>query len=173
MERVQQTEAHAFAVPRTRDDVAQAQHFAGCLKRFQNGGSVHQRLHEIRIVSPFGHGTRCVEEIYHAETAADYLFFAVEAPTVIESAHYDGRPLPPVFRTAKRMAYYLALDLGAESGRAILGDLGPDARVLSTREIHRFANDPVDYGGSLHWDAPRLWFELRAALAAAGDVPLA
>jgi rhamnulokinase len=71
------------------------------------------------------------------------------------------------------MAYYFALDLGAESGRAILGELEPDARVLSTREIHRFANDPVDYGGSLHWDAPRLWFELQAALAAAGEVSLA
>ena len=57
---------------------------------------------------------------------------------------------------------YLAFDLGAESGRAVLGYL--NAGILQIEEVHRFANDPVQYGGSLHWDMPRLWLEMRKAL---------
>jgi len=58
---------------------------------------------------------------------------------------------------------YLAFDFGAESGRAVLAHL--QSGILTTEEVHRFANDPVEYGGSLHWDAPRLWLEVRKALA--------
>ena len=58
--------------------------------------------------------------------------------------------------------HYLAFDFGAESGRAVLARL--QSGVLTTEEIHRFPNQPVEYGGSLHWDAPRLWFEVRKAL---------
>ena len=58
---------------------------------------------------------------------------------------------------------YLAFDLGAESGRAFLGSLR-DGK-LDIREIHRFANEPVEYGGTMHWDAPRIWFEIRKTLA--------
>jgi len=57
---------------------------------------------------------------------------------------------------------YLALDFGAESGRAILAHL--HSGILTTEEIHRFKNEPVDYGGSLHWDVSRLWWEVREAL---------
>jgi rhamnulokinase len=58
---------------------------------------------------------------------------------------------------------FLAFDLGAESGRAILAHL--DSGILTTREIHRFKNEPVEYGGSLHWDVARLWWEMRKALS--------
>jgi len=58
---------------------------------------------------------------------------------------------------------YLAFDLGAESGRAIVGTFRDGS--LTTREIHRFANEPVQYGASLHWDVARLWWEMRKALA--------
>jgi len=58
---------------------------------------------------------------------------------------------------------YLEFDFGAESGRAVLARL--QSGVLTTEEVHRFANQPVEYGGSLHWDAPRLWFEVRKALS--------
>lgn len=58
---------------------------------------------------------------------------------------------------------YLAFDIGAESGRAVLGHL--QAGILATEEVHRFGNEPVDYGGALHWDAPRLWLEIRRALS--------
>jgi len=59
---------------------------------------------------------------------------------------------------------YLALDFGAESGRAVLGRL--QSGILTTDEVHRFPNEPVEYGGSLHWDVARLWFEVRKALDA-------
>ncbi len=54
---------------------------------------------------------------------------------------------------------YLAFDLGAESGRAILGQLY--AGVLTITEVYRFPNDPVRYGGELHWDVARLWLEMQ------------
>ena len=66
---------------------------------------------------------------------------------------------------------YLAFDFGAESGRAVLAHL--HSGVLTIDEVHRFQNDPVEYGGSLHWDVARLWFELRAALSAVDDPALA
>ena len=58
---------------------------------------------------------------------------------------------------------YLAFDLGAESGRAVLGRF--HSGVITTEEVHRFSNEPVEYGGSLHWDVARLWHEVRNALA--------
>lgn len=57
---------------------------------------------------------------------------------------------------------FLAFDLGATSGRAILGRL--DSGLIKLEELHRFPNDPVHYNGEMHWDAPRLWFEMRRAL---------
>jgi rhamnulokinase len=67
-------------------------------------------------------------------------------------------------------AHYLAFDLGAESGRALMGRLR--AGVLDIREIHRFGNEPVRVRGSLHWDILRLWFEMRRALETAGKQSL-
>ena len=55
MQRVEQPEAHPFPEPGALDDIAQAEHFAGRLERLQNRGGVHQRLHEIAIVSSVGH----------------------------------------------------------------------------------------------------------------------
>ena len=66
---------------------------------------------------------------------------------------------------------YLAFDFGAESGRAVLAHL--QSGILTIEEVHRFANEPIEYGGSLHWDVPRLWFEVRKALARLGEVELA
>jgi rhamnulokinase len=66
---------------------------------------------------------------------------------------------------------FLAFDLGAQSGRAILARL--HSGVLTTQEIHRFKNEPVEYGGSLHWDVPRLWWEMRKALSELQSVELA
>jgi rhamnulokinase len=69
-----------------------------------------------------------------------------------------------------RTKTYVAFDLGAESGRAVLGRI--HAGVITTEEVHRFANEPVEYGGSLHWDAPRLWLEIRNALRQLEQVEL-
>src|ERR1700722_19507344 len=65
---------------------------------------------------------------------------------------------------------YLAFDFGAESGRAVLAHL--HSGVLTTEEVHRFANEPVEYGASLHWDAPRLWLEVQKALAKLEELQL-
>jgi rhamnulokinase len=66
---------------------------------------------------------------------------------------------------------YLAFDFGAESGRAVLGRL--HSGILTIEEIHRFPNEPVEYGGALHWDVARLWFEVRKALACVDQLTLA
>jgi rhamnulokinase len=57
------------------------------------------------------------------------------------------------------MSHYLALDLGAESGRALLGTLSGGR--LQIEELHRFANTPVRVPGALYWDTLRLWHEIR------------
>ena len=66
---------------------------------------------------------------------------------------------------------HLAFDFGAESGRAVLAYL--QSGILTTEEVHRFPNEPVEYGGSLHWDVARLWLEVRKTLARLGEVELA
>ena len=72
---------------------------------------------------------------------------------------------------SKSLKPYLAFDFGAESGRAILARL--NGGVLTTQEIRRFRNEPVEYGGSLHWDVARLWWEVRQALASLEEMELA
>ena len=58
---------------------------------------------------------------------------------------------------------YLAIDLGAESGRAILGTLERDR--LSLTELHRFPNPGIRTLGGLHWDVLRLFAEMKASLS--------
>ena len=69
--------------------------------------------------------------------------------------------------------HYLAIDLGAESGRVMLGTL-EDAR-LALEELHRFPNTPIAADGALTWDIPRLFDEVKAGLriAAARRLPIA
>jgi len=57
----------------------------------------------------------------------------------------------------------LAFDLGAESGRAILGRY--DGGRLRLTEVHRFANGPVRASDGLHWDVQRLFQEIKHGLA--------
>jgi rhamnulokinase len=65
---------------------------------------------------------------------------------------------------------YLAFDFGAESGRAVLAHLR--SGVITTEEVYRFANEPIEYGGSLHWDAPKLWLEVRKTISRLEEVEL-
>jgi len=58
--------------------------------------------------------------------------------------------------------YYVACDLGAESGRVLLGTL--EDRRLSLEEIHRFPNRPVAVANSLRWDVLGIFEELKAGL---------
>jgi rhamnulokinase len=57
---------------------------------------------------------------------------------------------------------YLALDLGAESGRGLLGRF--DGGRLELEEVHRFPNGPVRMFDTLYWDLPRLFDEVKTAL---------
>ncbi len=64
------------------------------------------------------------------------------------------------------MNRYLAFDLGAESGRAMLGTI--DGGRLALEELHRFPNTPVRLPTGLYWDTLRLWHEIQQGLAIAG-----
>ena len=56
----------------------------------------------------------------------------------------------------------LAFDFGASSGRAMLGRF--DGERIDLEEIHRFPNDPVQVGDTLHWDVLRLFHEIKQGL---------
>jgi rhamnulokinase len=60
---------------------------------------------------------------------------------------------------------YLAIDLGAESGRVMAGVW--NGKRLRLQEIHRFANGPVEIAGTLRWDVLRLWSEIQDGLSRA------
>jgi len=61
-----------------------------------------------------------------------------------------------------RKAKFLAFDLGASSGRGVLGLL--DGGMLKLQEIHRFPNGPVQILDSLHWDVLQMLTEMKSAL---------
>ena len=63
--------------------------------------------------------------------------------------------------------HYLAVDLGAESGRVMLGGVGEES--LELEELHRFANLPLEQGDSLTWDLDTLFKEIKEGLAKAYD----
>lgn len=60
-------------------------------------------------------------------------------------------------------ADFLAVDLGAESGRAFLGSF--DGERVDLREVHRFPNVPVRVADGLHWDVLRVMTEVIEGLA--------
>jgi rhamnulokinase len=61
-----------------------------------------------------------------------------------------------------RGSSFLAFDLGAESGRAVIGTL--DDQRIRTEEVHRFPNIPTKVANSIYWDVPRLWNEVKSAI---------
>ena len=58
--------------------------------------------------------------------------------------------------------HYIAVDLGAESGRVMLGAY--DGGRFSLEEIHRFPNTPVRAGESIHWDVAALWRHIQEGI---------
>jgi rhamnulokinase len=58
-----------------------------------------------------------------------------------------------------------AIDLGASSGRVMVGDVGPDH--LELRAVARFANEPVRTSDGLHWDPLELYRHALGGLQAA------
>lgn len=60
-------------------------------------------------------------------------------------------------------AKFIAFDLGAESGRAMLASF--DGERITLQEAHRFPNVPVRVLDSLHWDVLRLFDDIKRGLA--------
>jgi len=57
----------------------------------------------------------------------------------------------------------LAIDLGASSGRGIVGSF--NGQKLSLKENHRFSNDPVILNGRMYWDILRIFHEIKQSIA--------
>jgi len=98
---------------------------------------------------------------------------------IAENLHYKN-PSPSVsvaikalignYKLPKRLGMaeikkYIAVDLGAESGRVMLGLVSADKLVLE--EIHRFSNGPIEEDGSLRWDFNKLFSEVKAGIGKA------
>ena len=62
---------------------------------------------------------------------------------------------------------YIAIDLGAESGRVMLATLAGTPLKLSLTEVHRFPNTPVAMAGGLRWNIQQLWSEISTGVAKA------
>jgi len=64
-------------------------------------------------------------------------------------------------------ASVVAIDLGATSGRVIVGQVGQNE--LSYEVVHRFRNGPVPATTGLHWDVTGLFREIQAGLSRVGE----
>ena len=64
--------------------------------------------------------------------------------------------------------YYLAIDIGASSGRHLLGHLEGGKMVLE--EIHRFPNGNIEKNGELIWDIDSLFREILVGMKKCKDV---
>lgn len=62
---------------------------------------------------------------------------------------------------------FLAFDLGASSGRAVVGFLND--KKLRLEEVHRFGNGGISVGDSLYWDTLRLFDDMKTGLRLAGQ----
>jgi rhamnulokinase len=62
---------------------------------------------------------------------------------------------------------YLAVDMGASSGRHVLGHF--DGQLLRLEEVFRFENGPVEATDKLYWDLLSLWSQICQGLRAAGS----
>jgi rhamnulokinase len=62
----------------------------------------------------------------------------------------------------------LAIDIGAASGRAVVGDF--DGERLTVDEAHRFPNVAVRLGGTLYWDVLRILADVQDGVRRAGEV---
>ncbi len=65
------------------------------------------------------------------------------------------------------MSWHAAIDLGAGSGRALVGRVGADD--LHVEEVHRFRYAPRQAHGHLRWDMERLFEGVRDGVLSAGS----
>jgi len=62
------------------------------------------------------------------------------------------------------MRNFLAIDLGASSGKAVVGSFSDSS--LTANEVHRFDNHPVEIAGVLYWDVLYLFSQVRESIRA-------
>jgi rhamnulokinase len=67
--------------------------------------------------------------------------------------------------------HYIAVDLGAESGRVILATVTDDA--LELLQAHRFPNGPLQQGDSIRWDFDRIMSEIKTGIKKAFELSTA
>ncbi len=60
------------------------------------------------------------------------------------------------------MRNFIAFDLGASNGRAILGQF--DGEKITMQELHRFENNIIEINGVYYWDTPYLYSQLKQGL---------
>ena len=63
-----------------------------------------------------------------------------------------------------KMRNFIAFDLGASNGRAILGQF--DGHRITMKELHRFENHYIEMNGVYYWDTPYLYEQLKQGLLA-------
>src|SRR2546428_8580920 len=95
------------------------------------------------------------------------------AAAVMSSAcRASGERQPPAAaireRRVPKATRLLAVDLGAESGRTVLGSF--DGERLAVEKVKRFPNGPIEVGGVLQWDVLRLYADMLEGVRAAGQV---
>jgi rhamnulokinase len=62
---------------------------------------------------------------------------------------------------------YIAVDLGAGSGRVCVVGFGPDELLIE--EVRRFRYPPTQLDGHLRWDLPQIFDEIKAGMGAAAE----
>lgn len=62
---------------------------------------------------------------------------------------------------------YLAIDMGASSGRHLAGHF--DGTMLELEELYRYENGQTDLAGTLYWNLPSLWSHVQTGLQIAGS----
>ncbi len=67
-----------------------------------------------------------------------------------------------------KMTKYIACDLGAESGRVVLGTI--ENGQLSLQEIHRFPTGAFAFGDSLRWNLPQIFLEIKSGVRKAAQI---
>jgi rhamnulokinase len=63
------------------------------------------------------------------------------------------------------LSAYIAVDIGAESGRVVVGEIHDD--TIRCHEVHRFSTGAVQLPGELCWDVLRIFAEIKDGLRAA------
>ena len=89
---------------------------------------------------------------------------AAEGATVVVGGRDSarGRLVVKEIEAAGGRASFVAADLGASSGRIMLG--GWDGRAFSVHELHRFANGAVHADDGIYWDFEDIWSQIRLGL---------